>query len=318
MAKINLVEPPNKLSRFVIAHENLAFYECFGRKIYAAPFRLLAGFGEMDGINLARSKSVTSLQTSIQPDLTDRVRARLKDPHYTISHANSYENQFGYTSELFAPKWSRSARVAVGIIGMASLLSSIRSRGAMRKGLGVFGLASLIRAISNLHVTDLIGWLANPSVRLKRKIRVNAPVDDVYDFLSHFSNYPRFMSYIKNVEVNDLGGLRWTMIGPAGVPIHWNTSLGKMIDNQAISWKSSINSVIRNSGDIQLVDLPGEGAEIRVELTYAPPVGALGYAAVHFLGFDPKEKIDEDLQVLKALIEKEYSTNPELSDFRRA
>lgn len=255
---------------------------------------------------------------STQQDLTDRVRTRLKDPNYTLSQTNSHVDQFGYTSELFSPKWSSLARMAVGTLGITSLLLSIRSRGALRKSLGFFGLASLIRAVSNLHVTGLIGWIANPSVKLKRTIRVKAPIDDVYDFLSHFSNYPLFMSYIKNVEVNDLGGLRWTLVGPAGVPFHWNTTLGKLIKNQAISWKSSINSVIRNSGDIQLVELPNEGTEVKVELTYAPPAGALGYAAVHFLEFDPKEKIDEDLQVLKALIEKQYSTHPELIDFRRA
>jgi uncharacterized membrane protein len=77
---------------------------------------------------------------------------------------------------------------------------------------------------------------------------------------------------------------------PAAILFQWNTSLGRMIRNQAISGKSSVNSIIQNSGDIQLKDLPGEGTEIQLELTYAPPVGALGYAVVHYLGFDPKER----------------------------
>lgn len=253
-----------------------------------------------------------------KPDLTDRVRLRLKNPNYTISHDEQHENQFGYTSDLFVPKWSKPARMAVFALGLLGLVSSRWAKGSIQKGLGLFGIASLVRAMTNLHVTDLIGWLANPSARLKRTIRVKALIEDVYDFLSHFENYPRFMSYIKKVEVNETGGLRWTVQGPAGMTFHWNTSLGKMIRNQAISWKSSVNSLIRNSGDIQLVDVPGEGTEIHIELTYAPPVGALGYAVVHYLGFDPKERIDEDLQVLKAVIEERFSSNLDLADIRRA
>lgn len=262
---------------------------------------------------------MTQLNPSLSgSDLTDRVRARLKDRHFTISHDQHHENQFGYASELFVPKWSIPARIAVSTLGIFSLILATRTRGTPRKALGLFGVSSLIRALSNLHVTDLIGWLANPSVRLRRTIRVKAPIDDVYNFLIHFDNYPRFMSYVQKVEINNEGGLRWTVKGPAGVLFHWNTSLGSIIKNQAISWKSSINSLIRNSGNIQLKDLPGEGTEIQIELVYAPPVGALGYAVVHFLGFDPKDKIDEDLQVLKAIVEEAFSSNLELIDFRRA
>ena len=259
-----------------------------------------------------------SKQTSVSTNLTDRVRARLGDPHYSVSHDEQHEDRFGYESELFLPRWSGLARMSVFIVGVFGLALSTQTRGLFRKSLGLFGLASLIRSITNLHVTDLIGWIANPSIRLKRAIRVNAPIDDVYDFLSQFMNYPRFMSYVQNVEVNDHGGLRWTMQGPAGLTFHWNTSLGKMILNQAISWKSSLNSLIRNSGDIRLTELTDESTEVHITLTFAPPVGALGYAVVHILGFDPKEKIDEDLQVLKAILEKHSLSNQEIKEFHRA
>jgi uncharacterized membrane protein len=251
-------------------------------------------------------------------EITDRVTARLRELGQPQVQKEGQEYQFGYSSALFIPNWSPSARIAVSSLGILSLIQATRSHGALRKGFSLFGIASLIRAITNLHVTDLIGWIANPSVRIRRAIGVKAPVEDVYDFLSHFENYPRFMSYVENVEVNDQGGLRWTMKGPAGLLFHWDTILGKMNRNQAISWKSSMNTFIRNSGDIQLVELPGEGTEIRIELVYAPPVGALGYAVVHFLGYDPKDKIDEDLEVLRAIIEREFSSNLELVDFRRA
>ena len=49
--------------------------------------------------------------------------------------------------------------------------------------------------------------------------------------------------------------------------------------------------------------VPEDGTRLDIELSYAPPMGALGYAVAHFLGFDPRSKIDEDLLVMKSLIE---------------
>jgi len=256
----------------------------------------------------------------MKQDLSGRVRARTGGLDYSLSHGEACDDRFGYESELFQPQWSISSRMVVFTLGICGLILSTRVQGGARKGLRLFGVASLIRAVTNLHVTDLIGWIANPVVHLKRNIRIQAPVEDVYDFLSHFSNYPSFMSYVQEVEVNDQGELRWTLQGPAGGLIHWNTSLGKMIKNQAISWKSSVNSLIRNSGDILLIDRPGEGTDVHIELTYAPPMGALGYAVVHFFGFDPKEKIDEDLKTLKDFIEsgkRASRLNREQLDFRQ-
>jgi uncharacterized membrane protein len=200
-------------------------------------------------------------------------------------------------TESDVPQWHAPTRIAVFTMGLISLVLSARARGVTRKALGLFGLSSLVRAATNRRVTDVIGWIANPAIRLRRTVGIEASVDDVYDFLSKFSNYPRFMSYVEKVEVGEGGALRWVVRGPGRVNFHLTTVVKKMTRNQSISWKSLSNSLIRNSGDLQLVELPGKRTQVRVELMYSPPVGALG--------FDPKEKIDQDLQVLKELIEKE-------------
>ncbi len=44
-----------------------------------------------------------------------------------------------------------------------------------------------------------------------------------------------------------------------------------------------------------------------VELSYAPPIGAIGYAVARTLGFDPRLTIDQDLLVMKDLIEKQWA-----------
>lgn len=182
---------------------------------------------------------------------------------------------------------------------MLSLGYSFRARGTFRKVLVFFGSSSVVRGLTNLHLTDLIGWIANPTVQLKRTLNVPVPIEDAFEYLSNFSNYSRFMSFVTRVEVNQKGGLRWTLRAPAGVPIQWDTSLAKLVRNQTIAWKSSLSSLVRNSGEIHLKELATGATQIDIQLNYAPPVGALGYAVAHFLGFDPKDKIDADLATLR-------------------
>ncbi len=224
-----------------------------------------------------------------------------------VTASNNYglkEDLFEYhLPELFNSKWSPTTRAIVFLLGVIGLTASRRTQGKTKDSLIIIGIISLVRSLTNLKVTDVIGLVTNPSMRLRRSVRINAVVEDCYEFLSHFENYSRFMSYIEKVDVNEQGGLKWTAKGPGGILFKWNSTLKKLIKNQTIEWKSSSRSPIRNSGHIELIDLGNFETLIKIELLYAPPLGAVGYATVHLLGFDPKEKIDQDLQTLKTLIE---------------
>src|SRR4051812_26773749 len=110
------------------------------------------------------------------------------------------------------------------------------------------------------------------------------------------------MSYIRDVRVNDKGGLEWTAIGPGGWPVKWNATLGALDQDRLITWKSSPTSLITNEGKVSLSETAGS-TQVTIELTYAPPAGALGYAVVRLLGIDPRQKIDQDLVVMQRLIE---------------
>jgi uncharacterized membrane protein len=273
----------------------------------------------VSGTILANQMAMTtSSKLGTESELTERIHTRVKEASLLSKYNAQSENQYNYQPDLFIPKWSNSARIAVSVIGISSLGLAFRAKGISKKLLATFGIATVVRAVSNLHVTDLVGALANPVIRLRRSIEIGVPMDRVYNFLIHFSNYPRFMSYVQKVEVNDTGGLRWNIRGPGGVSFHWDTSVGKLVSNQTISWKSSLNSPIRNSGIIQFLEAPGGRTQLNVELNYAPPVGALGYAVAHFIGFDPKDKIDEDLNVLKNILEEKFLSERELYSYHKA
>ncbi len=212
------------------------------------------------------------------------------------------ENHFRYDPEFFQGSLATPIRMAIGAMGLGLIGMGIRNRGSTRWVLSILGLGALLRATRNLSLSHLIGAFTVPAMRLRRSLLVRAPVDQVYGFWKDFSNFPKFMSYIRDVHVNEIGGLEWIAEGPRGVPVKWDAVVGAMTENQLISWKSSHNSLIANEGRISFSEDSG-GTRLGIELTYAPPAGALGYAVVRLLGFDPRQKIDQDLEVMRRLIE---------------
>jgi uncharacterized membrane protein len=163
-------------------------------------------------------------------------------------------------------------------------------------------MAGLLNSIKRF-----IGLFFHPEVQLHRTIEVDAPIEVVYDFWKDFGNYARFMSYVKEVKVNDRFGITWTVIGPRGMAIHWDVRPSSMIRNQRISWESLPGALIENAGRIFFSTSKNSNQTlVDVNLSYAPPAGILGYQVIKVLGFDPRDQIDHDLTHMRYLIEQDY------------
>lgn len=215
------------------------------------------------------------------------------------------KNQYvRYDARMFQPGWRAPVRIAVGALGLSALYTATKVERRWRLPLVGFGAASLVRAISNRYVTDLIGLIANPVIVIRREIMVHAPAEIVFGFLRDFSNYSRFMSYIKKAEVNERGLLEWSLQGPAGVNVEWQATVGPLLENQMIGWQSVPGAPIHTAGIFRLTETRDLRTLLAVELSYAPPAGVFGGMISHLLGFDPREKIDDDLKVMKSLIER--------------
>ena len=58
---------------------------------------------------------------------------------------------------------------------------------------------------------------------VEQTINVNAPLSDVFDFWSNPENYPEAFSHITSVEQIGENLYRWTVKGPAGIPVKAQT-----------------------------------------------------------------------------------------------
>ena len=206
-------------------------------------------------------------------------------------------------SDVWEENWSPTARVLAGAIGGALAFEGIRSKGLVKDALGILGLALLSRAATNLPAGRLVGLGDGPrGIDVQKTIRIDAPVEQVWDLWSNFENFPRFMSHVQEVRRIDENRSRWVAVGPGGAPVAWEALVTAWTPKELIAWKSVEDSVVDTAGQVRFREVPG-GTEVDVQLSYNPPAGALGHAVAWLFRADPKHALDEDMVRLKSLLE---------------
>jgi uncharacterized membrane protein len=201
----------------------------------------------------------------------------------------------GQRFELLQDNWSPSARLLVGTLGLGLLL-----RGGLFSRLG--GAALLARAITNLDFATLLGFAdSQHGIEVHKTVHVHAPVEKVFDFWSHFENFPHFMSKVRDVH---LAGNRshWVVRGPAGVTVEWTSEVVCSEPNALIEWRSTPDSEVTHEGEVRF-EPEDSGTRLTIRMCYVPPAGVLGHAVAAILGADPKSEMDADLMRMKNMIE---------------
>jgi len=103
---------------------------------------------------------------------------------------------------------------------------------------------------------------------------VNSPAHQVYSLFSHFNDFPKFMSYIKEVTYYDYERSHWV----ADIVGHheWDAINENWIEGKQIGWRSTDG--LENSGRVMFTDLGGGLTKVDVTINYNPPAGVLGDA----------------------------------------
>jgi uncharacterized membrane protein len=168
----------------------------------------------------------------------------------------------------------------------------------------VAGATLAARALTNLELRRLFGIGAGRrAVVIQKAIDVNAPVGEVFAFWSQYENFPRFMSNVRDVRRISDARSRWTVVGPAGVPVEWDTEETVREPDRLIGWKTIPGAAVAHSGVVRFEPTAVGGTRVQIRISYNPPGGALGHGLATLLGSDPKRAMDEDLVRFKSLLE---------------
>jgi len=114
-------------------------------------------------------------------------------------------------------------------------------------------------------------------IRIDEATTINQPLEPLYHFWRQLDNLPYFMEHLQSVNVIDEKRSHWMAKGPAGRQVEWDAEIVNEVPNKMIGWRSVAGSEIDTAGSVHFHGAPGgRGTEVRVELQYVPPGGALG------------------------------------------
>ncbi|HLS86147.1 MAG TPA: SRPBCC family protein, partial [Burkholderiales bacterium] len=229
--------------------------------------------------------------------------------HRDAEHISALQGgvpRHGERFELLQDNWSPAARLMTGALAGGLMLRGARSEGPVGPLLALSGAALLVRAVTNRDFATLLG-LGGRGITVQKVINVAAPPQRVFEFWTDYQNFPRFMSKVRDVQRVADGRSRWTVAGPAGVPVHWTAQVTRLEPGRLIEWRATGNSSVRHEGSVRFDPSQKAGASggtrITVRMRYFPPAGAFGHAVATLFGADPKAEMDADLLRMKTMIE---------------
>ena len=106
----------------------------------------------------------------------------------------------------------------------------------------------------------------------KASVTVNAPVAQVYQLFTHFNDFPKFMSFVKEVTYKDNDTSHWVadIVGTH----EWDAVNENWVENRQIGWRSTDG--LQNSGVVTFEPVGENMTSVTADISYTPPAGFVG------------------------------------------
>jgi len=195
-------------------------------------------------------------------------------------------------------RWSPAQRALAGAFGAGMATYGYFRGGLKGFAMCAFGGALLARATTNEEIATLV----KGGVYVERSVLVDAPVEQVYAYWRNLENLPQWMSHVRDVRYQGGDRYHWTVDGPAGAPVEWQSELLNVVENQEMTWRSVEGSQVDHTGRVRF-DSIGDGTRVHVQLRYYPPGGMLGHGVAKAFGVDPASGMDDDLERMRIAVE---------------
>ena len=154
------------------------------------------------------------------------------------------------------------------------------------------------------NATSIRAAAHHRGIRVRKAITINRPPEEVYGYWRDLENRPRFMAHVKSVRVLDDRRSYWKIRTPLGTTVEWTAEIIEDRPNELISWRSTEDAQVPNSGTVRFIRAPGgHGTEVHLEVEFDPPAGAVGATIAKLMGRDPSQQVDGDLRRFKQIME---------------
>jgi uncharacterized membrane protein len=228
------------------------------------------------------------------------------EPHEEIEPAAQEPSLYRKARRETLLNWSPAKRLIAGAAGTAAVLYGLRRNDRAGASLALVGAGLAAASASRKNVHSVLAFSEDsPGFELEKTIRINAPVSDVYDFWSNPLNYPKVFGHVSAIEQVGENLYRWTLVGPAGIPVHWEGAITRKVPNTLVEWKSLPGSTVANLGFVRVDPNYDASTRVLVRMFYRPPAGILGRFLAEIFGADPRKVLEQDLKHLKHIFEKD-------------
>lgn len=226
--------------------------------------------------------------------------------------------QVSHQAEALSKNVGNAERGASLIAGSLLVYTALRKRDWAGFGLGLFGAGLIARGISGrCEAYRKLGIRTNRSeegsnvsvpygegIRVDRTVTVNKPRFEVYTFWRNFENLPGFMRHLERVRQTSDRVSHWVAKAPLGRTVEWDAEVISDEPGERIGWRSLPGADVDNAGSVHFRDAAGNrGTEVKVELQFVPPGGALGALVAKLFGEHPEQQVESDLRRFKMMLE---------------
>jgi uncharacterized membrane protein len=193
-----------------------------------------------------------------------------------------------------------SAATIYGLRNLSSLTGILSTiTGGMLLFRGVSGYCAVNNAIGRNSATK-----KSDAIEALASYTVNKPKAEVYAFWRRLENLPAFMKHLEEVKVEDETKSVWKAKVPGGVAtVTWQAVITEDHPGELISWTSLPGSTIDTAGEVRFNHAPGNATEIKAQISYRLPAGAVGTLAGKLLNPVVEKMVQDDLARFKEHIE---------------
>src|SRR5690606_20192473 len=117
-------------------------------------------------------------------------------------------------------------------------------------------------------------------------------------------NFPETMESPKRITSEETPGTsRWRVSTVAGIPVTWKARITEEQPNRVIRWETLPGSTVRHAGALHFEPNGEGGTRVHIQMSYDPPLGAIGHGCAKLLGIDAKRYLDEEGLRVKTFLE---------------
>lgn len=211
----------------------------------------------------------------------------------------------------------RVKRATAVVLGTALLVRGLRRRSLRGMATALVGGWLLYRAVGGdsppervLGSRTATGSRSDErtgaagATEVSRSITVGRPADELYEAWRDPAQFSRVMGHFAEVASSDGDRLHWTIHGPRGRDVSWETRIVEAEPGELLRWETPADATLPNEGSVRFRPASGDrGTVVTLSVSFDPPGGGVGSAALERLDIVPSTMAGRALGRFKSLVE---------------